>query len=64
MLFKKKNVYMYIYTYHIYIYIYDLCIQIIPFTQCVGILGEVKYNQLPADFAVATSSMSKEQNDK
>lgn len=55
---------MYICIYIHIIYIYDLCIQIIPFTQCVGILGEVKYNQLPADFAVATSSMSKEQNDK
>lgn len=55
---------MYICIYIHIIYIYDLCIQIIPFTQCVGILGEVKYNQLPADFAVATSSMGKEQNDK
>lgn len=26
--------------------------QIIQFTQCVNIVGEVKYNQLPADFAV------------
>lgn len=26
--------------------------QIMQFTQCVDIVGEVKYNQLPADFAV------------
>lgn len=30
----------------------NLCMQIIQFTQCVDIIGEVKYNQLPADLVV------------
>lgn len=30
----------------------NLCMQIMQFTQCVDIVGEVKYNQLPVNFAV------------
>lgn len=38
--------------------------QIIQFTRCVGIVGEVKYNQLAADFAVGNIFVGKGQNDK
>lgn len=38
----------------------NLCMQIIQFTQCVDIVGEAKYNQLPADFAVGNIFVRKE----
>lgn len=38
--------------------------QIIQFTQCVDVVGEGKYNQFPADFAVGNIFVGRGWNDK